>query len=201
MEEKAGFSRRDFLRGSGMAMAGALAATTFAGCSGSSGDGAIAEAKGHIDPNPAKCSGCRTCMIVCSLSHYGEVSMGHANLRITQASQNAFETSILTCKQCETPDCYYACQEKGSRAMFVDKDSGARVIDSEKCSGCLKCIEACPQYPKTPIFYDKEKGVCHKCDLCGGDPQCVKFCPMSLSLSEHCYPADEHPLTYTGVAK
>ena len=139
-------------------------------------------------------------MIVCSLYHNGAVAPTLANLRVTQATQNAFETSILTCKQCKTPDCYYACQEEGGRAMYIDPDTGARIINEEKCIGCLKCIHACPQYPHAPIFFNEDTGTCHKCDLCGGEPQCVKFCPMSLSLSEHCYPADEHPLTYTAEA-
>jgi Fe-S-cluster-containing hydrogenase component 2 len=39
-------------------------------------------------------------------------------------------------------------------------------------------MQACPKYPDAPpIMYDSERNICVKCDLCGGNPLCVKFCP------------------------
>jgi Fe-S-cluster-containing hydrogenase component 2 len=35
------------------------------------------------------------------------------------------------------------------------------------------------------IFVDAEKGFAVKCDLCGGDPECVKYCiPEALRFEE-----------------
>jgi len=62
--------------------------------------------------------------------------------------------------------------------MYVDTKTGARVIDEEKCIGCRRCVEACP-FSESMIVYNPEKNVCEKCDLCGGDPECVKQCPAS----------------------
>ncbi len=70
----------------------------------------------------------------------------------------------------------YACP---TEALYVDGRTGARSIDSEKCTGCGLCREACPQYPATPIMCDPERNICLKCDLCGGEPLCVKFCPAA----------------------
>ena len=35
------------------------------------------------------------------------------------------------------------------------------------------CLLACPL---GDIHFDREAGVAGKCDLCGGDPACVRFC-------------------------
>ena len=56
-------------------------------------------------------------------------------------------------------------------------------VHQTRCTGCMLCMEACPQYPNSPIRYNEEKHVCIKCDLCGGDPLCVKFCPKSVDLT------------------
>jgi Fe-S-cluster-containing hydrogenase component 2 len=47
-------------------------------------------------------------------------------------------------------------------------------ISSEKCIGCYECITACPF---NAIRVDTGEGLVFKCDLCGGDPECVKWCP------------------------
>jgi Fe-S-cluster-containing hydrogenase component 2 len=70
-------------------------------------------------------------------------------------------------------------------AFYIDESTGARIIDSTKCTGCKLCIQACPQYPDSAIMYDPERNICVKCDLCGGDPLCVKFCPeAALSFTK-----------------
>jgi len=35
------------------------------------------------------------------------------------------------------------------------------------------CIQACPF---GAMGYDEEQGIAEKCDLCAGDPECVKHC-------------------------
>ena len=30
------------------------------------------------------------------------------------------------------------------------------------------------------VILDPQKGVASKCDLCGGEPQCVKYCPANV---------------------
>ena len=75
------------------------------------------------------------------------------------------------CRQCNMADCYLACAYD---ALTLDKATGARIIDAEKCTGCGECFAACPW---DKIVKDEATGVYSKCDLCGGDPQCVKYCP------------------------
>ena len=134
----------------------------------------LQQAIGHVSRNVETCAGCRTCEAVCSLSHEGVVSPALARTWIVDYILEGRRIEGYTCNQCKGPECWYACPPK---ALSIDKATGARVIDPEKCIGCKLCMEACPQYPNTPIRYDAEREICIKCDLCGGDPLCVKFCP------------------------
>jgi len=142
----------------------------------------LQQAIGHIERNVEACSGCRTCEAVCTLSHDGVVSPALARTWIVYYIMES-RIEGYTCKQCEGPECLYACPVEG--ALYIDEATGARVIDPEKCIGCELCLEACPQYPNSPIRYDAQREICVKCDLCDGDPLCVKFCPESaLSLKK-----------------
>ena len=196
MEREHDICRRDLLKASGVAAAGTVTLGIASAQADETGNAGLPPSMGHIETNSLKCSGCRTCTIVCSLSHGDQCGPSKARIRIVQEARDLFNTTMITCKQCETPMCYYACHTNGGGAMYIDETTGARVIDQEACIGCRMCADACPQAPNSPIYYDEETQTCFKCDLCGGDPQCVKFCPMSASFSERAYPADEHPLTF-----
>lgn len=58
-------------------------------------------------------------------------------------------------------------------ALSVDKDTLAVKVDREKCISCGKCIDACPG--NIPFLHpgDNKATIC---DLCDGDPECVKVC-------------------------
>jgi Fe-S-cluster-containing hydrogenase component 2 len=51
--------------------------------------------------------------------------------------------------------------------------TGAVLVDREKCISCGKCIKACPG--NVPILHpgDNKATICN---LCNGDPECVKVC-------------------------
>ncbi len=131
-------------------------------------------ALGHIELNIETCAGCGTCEAVCSLSHEGVVSPKFARLNIVDHYLEGHRIEGYVCRQCLLPECFIACS---SEALHIDEKTGARVIDSEKCNGCKVCMRACIYYPNTPICYDDDRNICLKCDLCGGDPLCIKFCP------------------------
>lgn len=195
---KSGLSRRNFLKMGGGAFVGAAvgAACATAGVqvAQAHADEGAKPAMGHLVVNPDKCAGCRVCMAVCSLNHEGVSGPAYARIRVYQPSQNIFDTTIVTCKQCDSANCLAACP---TGALYVDEKTGARVINKDKCTGCQTCVKACPQYPNAPIYYDTNTGTCFKCDLCGGDPQCVKNCTMSVSFSEHCLPVEDHVLKFS----
>jgi len=150
----------------------------------------LQQAAGRIVHDQELCAGCRTCMAVCSLIHSGAVSPELSGIQIMWFPREGGMVDSNICWQCKSPECLAVCEPE---ALHIDKKTGARVIDQEKCTGCRLCQEACPYKTSdpryygdglSPIRYDAERNVCFMCDLCGGDPQCVKFCPMeALSFS------------------
>ena len=59
------------------------------------------------------------------------------------------------------------------RAISKDAETGAVVENTDLCIGCRMCTVACP-LGGISINYETGKSI--KCDLCGGDPFCVKVC-------------------------
>ena len=191
-------SRREFVKGAAVGTAGAAAAGALASCAPAATPIAteappvatptikeiikevpveLQQAIGYVERDVETCAGCRTCEAVCTLSHDGVNSPALARTWIIDYILEGRRIEGYTCKQCQGPECLYACPVEG--ALYIDATTGARVIDAEKCIGCKLCIEACIQYPNSPIKYDAERNIAVKCDLCGGDPLCVKYCPES----------------------
>ena len=49
------------------------------------------------------------------------------------------------------------------------------MVDHNKCIGCRSCVAVCPFGAMGFNVIDRKN---FKCDLCDGDPQCVRFCDM-----------------------
>jgi len=74
------------------------------------------------------------------------------------------------CAQCEDAPCVSSCPVD---ALSINDDTNAVIVDRDKCISCGSCIEACPG--NVPFLHpDNNKAVI--CDLCEGDPECVKVC-------------------------
>jgi anaerobic carbon-monoxide dehydrogenase iron sulfur subunit len=118
------------------------------------------------------CSGCRTCEIICSLTHEGVIDPQKSRIYI---KMNPFKGSFLpmVCHQCSDAPCLYACQES---AIEINNSNGTVAIIQKKCTGCRSCEKACPY---KVIRFDIEKNKVFKCDFCHGDPKCVKWCPAN----------------------
>lgn len=123
----------------------------------------------RIVVQPMKCAGCRTCEMVCSITHYGVCSPLWSHIRVVEW-QDLGLTVPMTCMQCEDPLCMKVCPVKG---ISRDAATGAVVVN-ENCIGCRMCLLACP-FGAPSININTGRMI--KCDLCGGDPQCVKYCP------------------------
>jgi len=74
------------------------------------------------------------------------------------------------CSQCMDYPCVASCPVT---ALSVDPNTKAVIVDRAKCISCGKCINACPG--TVPYLHPGDnKAVI--CNLCGGDPECVKVC-------------------------
>jgi Fe-S-cluster-containing hydrogenase component 2 len=141
---------------------------------------------GSINTDKRKCLECRECEVACSLYHEDECNPFLSRIHIDFDDFIPRFPEIEVCKQCDWPSCYSACVSLyKDPAMYVDSETGARVIDEEKCTGCGSCAAACPLMPEKMIIKFKEvegKRVYFKCDLCNDrleGPVCVEVCPTS----------------------
>lgn len=117
----------------------------------------------------SKCTGCRYCEVVCSLNKKGICR--YDSLIQVFRDDHDFNYAASFCHHCEKPPCASACP---TQAIARNAETSAVVIDPGKCIGCSACITLCPfSIPKI----DPERGVAEICNLCDGDPACVKFCP------------------------
>jgi carbon-monoxide dehydrogenase iron sulfur subunit len=118
---------------------------------------------------PEKCTGCRTCELICSFTHTGEINPSRARISVFSFDKVGFSAPMV-CQQCSAAACMEVCPTGAiSRA-----ESGAMEVNHDKCMRCKMCTIACP-FGAT--IYDYVEDIVAKCDLCGGDPECVKLCP------------------------
>ncbi|MBI2829915.1 MAG: 4Fe-4S dicluster domain-containing protein [Chloroflexi bacterium] len=131
-----------------------------------------------IEVSHEKCVGCRLCEMVCSLFHEGECSTTRSRIKIIRDEE--FGNNLVSmCIQCAEEYCVQSCPEG---ALNRNPQTGAVVLDEKSCKGCEACVVVCPT---RGITFDKERDIVLKCDLCGGDPQCVQFCSReALILKE-----------------
>ena len=127
------------------------------------------EAMKQLVIKPEKCIGCRTCELACSFGHYGEFNPKYANVHVFEYEKAAVAIPMM-CLQCEEPSCMKVCPVKA----ITRNENNAVVINYSKCIGCKMCENACPL---GNISYHPTLRKVFKCDLCDGDPKCVKFCP------------------------
>ena len=112
-----------------------------------------------------KCTGCRLCMLACSFKKEREYNLERSRIALLQVDG---ENIPLLCHQCINAPCIKACPVEA-----IKRKDGIVRIDEGICIGCRVCIDACPF---GAISLDPENEKLLKCDLCEGDPECVKYC-------------------------
>jgi Fe-S-cluster-containing dehydrogenase component len=134
----------------------------------------VAPSKGVLVVNEKICAGCGLCGIHCTLNKDGVNAPDIARIQVPDSFRfEVWDNKAKPCLQCVDPQCMRYCPVG---AITVDATTGARVINEAFCIGCQECIKHCPFTPPR-IRYDAVKKKSTKCDLCGGDPACVKICP------------------------
>ncbi len=119
-----------------------------------------------IDPD--KCTSCRLCELACSQGHANAFCPTRSHVRVAIYPEDAIYFPIV-CMQCDDAPCIAVCP---SAALVRDTRTNAVLVAEERCVGCRMCALACPFGAIN--YWD---GKARKCDLCGGDPECVRFCP------------------------
>ena len=139
-----------------------------------------------------RCIGCKACMAACQLenglSETPEVNLfwirereigEYPKVKVVFSQENI-------CKQCFDHPCVKSCPYG---AISV-AEGGVVVIDESKCTGCERCVPACPF---DAITVDRSLNA-RKCELCferrvekGDVPRCVSVCPSGALVFGNLY--------------
>ncbi|MBS7648560.1 4Fe-4S dicluster domain-containing protein [Candidatus Bathyarchaeota archaeon] len=123
---------------------------------------------------PSRCTGCRMCEMACSFVKYQVLDYSKSHIKhFFDEKTKSFEA--IYCLHCEDPICAAVCP---TEAISKDSRTGIVRINNAKCIGCKNCIIICPTLAP---WFDEERRITVKCDLCDGNPECVKKCsPLAL---------------------
>ena len=116
-----------------------------------------------------KCTGCRLCELVCSVKHEGASNPARSRIKIVKWEWEGRYVP-MGCQQCQSAPCMAVCPVK---AISRNEEMGRVEIDYDVCIGCRMCVAVCPF---GGMGFDIMASRVVKCDLCDGDPQCVRFC-------------------------
>lgn len=130
----------------------------------------------HVHCDNEKCVGCDICEYACSFEKEKVFNPIKSRIRSVRIGQT-FNTAV-TCQACKDAPCVIACEPK---AIRQSPETGAILVDEEKCNGCRWCMETC-KYGAITLHPNTRKVMI--CDTCNGDPKCIPACPESaLSLT------------------
>lgn len=108
---------------------------------------------------------------MCALENFKEMNPSKAALRIEGRFPAPGDYRIHLCDQCGI--CAEVCLVEA-----IHLENGVYVIHEDECTGCMSCVEACPngvmvnhRGSPTPI----------KCSLCG---ECALACPREALILE-----------------
>ena len=118
---------------------------------------------------PEQCSGCGICELVCAIKHFGVNNPKKSAIRVLITYPHPVMRMPIVCSQCRVPACAQVCPVDALRWI-----EGVVQLDKENCISCFKCVEACPF---GAIYAHEDCDLPIMCDMCGGDPECVKKCP------------------------
>lgn len=119
----------------------------------------------HLHVDSARCSGCRACLVACSLNLFQESNPKKAALRVIPhfPSPGIFEVKV--CTQCG--ECAAVCPT----SAIKQNQKGAYYVDFDDCTLCGACEPVCPEN----VMFIRSELVNNawKCDLCG---DCINVC-------------------------
>lgn len=124
--------------------------------------------------------------MACNVAHGDGLAPARARLRLEKRS--LVLDLVVVCAH--GAGCELECMEACPVGAISLGASGAIVIDERTCTMCGSCGPACPY---DIIWYDSV-GKAHKCDLCGGEPSCARYCLLGALEHREATEADFEPV-------
>ena len=121
--------------------------------------------------NHEKCTGCRLCELVCAVRHDGISNPVRSRIRVMKWEMEGVYIP-MACQQCKDAPCLHGCPVS---AITQNYQTGCVEVNPDICIGCRTCVSVCPFGGMSFNSIDQKV---IKCDLCDGDPQCVRFCEV-----------------------
>lgn len=121
----------------------------------------------------SKCSGCRRCEVNCSFFHSEKVGRSESRIKVVKIEGKGIDVPVV-CQQCQERYC-----TKCPESAIVIGQMGEIVVSPTLCTACGTCESRCP-IGAIEIFNE----IPHVCDLCGGDPRCVRECNLGAIIFE-----------------
>jgi len=116
-----------------------------------------------------RCIACGKCELACAFTHGSERKPSKTRINIFRRGPEL--GTPVVCFQCHDAACAAICP---THALARNEATGAIEVVRERCILCRMCVAACPF---GNMLWDDAYHCVQKCDLCGGDPKCVPFCP------------------------
>ncbi len=127
-----------------------------------------------------RCIACGKCELACAFAHGSEGKPAKSRINIHRRGP---EMGVpVVCLQCHEAACVAVCP---TQTLVRNQETGAIDRHRQRCISCRMCVAACPF---GNMLWDDAYRCVQKCDLCGGDPHCVPFCPTGAIAY---VPADE----------
>ena len=117
-----------------------------------------------------KCTGCGHCEIACRAKRAGTGEPYFSAVRVTDGGQDAPHVPLL-CTQCAEAPCIAVCP---GEALSRQRPFGPLAVEPTRCSACAGCVLSCPF---EVLHLGGRRSLPDPCDLCRGDPACVRSCP------------------------
>jgi len=112
---------------------------------------------------PSLCIGCRTCELACAFTHSQDKKPGRSRIYPIAYAKDKYVPVV--CLQCDDAACAKSCMFD---ALKRNEETGA--IEAACPFGCS--------------LIDDVHDEVVKCDVCGGKPACVQFCPTKALIYE-----------------
>jgi len=112
-----------------------------------------------------KCSGCRACLVACSLNLFQENNPKKAALNLISHFPDPGVFEMKICTQCGE------CAEVCPVGAIHQDDRGVYYVTFDECTLCETCVPVCPE---GVMFLRTElANTAWKCNLCS---DCIKVC-------------------------